>query len=158
VISSGNTLNCNHVSFNSRSIRFFKGNIMSHRVLADLLQAFSTNGPGLVPVTATATGARLPDDRWIQFVIPTWGAVDNILILPPATPGRIVVIAGAATGGEIRTTSPTTIGINGGTGAAAESAIAANMMVLLICESATNWKGTTIASNGTVTTLQVAAP
>jgi len=84
--------------------------------------------------------------------------VDNILILPPPVPGRIVVIAGAATGGELRTSDPATIGINAGVGAAAESAIAANMMVVAICESATNWKGFTIASNGTVTTLQVAAP
>jgi hypothetical protein len=136
-----------------------KGSTMSaHNLLFDLLQAFSSNGPGCVPLTASAAGVRMPDDRLIQLVIPTWVAVDNILILPPATPGRIVIVAGAATGGELRTTSPTTIGINGGTGAAAESAIAANMMVLLICESATNWKGLTIASNGTVTTLQVAAP
>jgi len=131
---------------------------MSHRILADLLQAFSPQGPGVVPLTATSTGVSMPDDRLVQFVIPTWGAADNILILPPATPGRIVIIAGTATGGELRTTAPATIGINGGVGANAESAIAANMMVIAICESATNWKGFTIASNGTVTTLQVAAP
>ena len=127
-------------------------------MLSNLLEAFTNEGPGLVPLTATAAGTRMPDERLIQFVIPTWGAVDNILILPPATPGRIVIIAGAATGGELRTTAPATIGINAGVGAAAESAIAANMMAILICESATNWKGLTIASNGTVTTLQVAAP
>jgi hypothetical protein len=129
-----------------------------HNILSDLLKAFTSQGPGLVPLTATATGVRIPDERFIQFVIPTWGAVDNILILPPATPGRIVLIAGTATGGEIRTSDPATIGINGGTGTAAESAIAANMLVALVCESSTNWKGLTIASNGTVTTLQVAAP
>ena len=127
-------------------------------ILYDLLQAFTAQGPGIVPLTATATGAGMPDERLIQFVVPTWGAADNILILPPATPGRIVIVAGAATGGELRTTAPATIGINGGTGAAAESAIAANMMAILICESSSNWKGLTIASNGTVTTLQVAAP
>lgn len=127
-------------------------------ILNDLLRAFSNEGPGITRLTATPTGVRIPDERFIQFVIPTWGLVDNILILPPATPGRIVLIAGAATGGEIRTSDPATIGINGGTGAAAESAIAANMLVALVCESPTNWKGLTIASNGVVTTLQVAAP
>lgn len=131
---------------------------MSHRILGDLLQAFSGQGPGIVPLTATVAGVRMPDDRLVQIVIPTWGAVDNILILPPATPGRIVIVAGAATGGEIRTTSPTTIAINGGVGVNAESAIAANMMAIVICESTTNWKGFTIASNGTLAALQVAAP
>jgi hypothetical protein len=127
-------------------------------ILNNLLEAFTNEGPGIVPLTATADGARMPDERFIQFVIPTWVNANNILILPPATPGRIVIIAGSATGGEIRTTAPATIGINGGVGVNAESAIAANMMAILIAESPTNWKGTTIASNGAVTTLQVAAP
>lgn len=128
-----------------------------HRILSDLLKAFSPGGPGNVALAASAAGVNIPDERLYVFVVPTWGAVDNILILPPPVPGRIVVIAGASTGGELRTSDPATIGINAGVGAAAESAIAANMMVIAICESATNWKGLTIASNGTVTTLQVAA-
>lgn len=130
---------------------------MEHRILNDLLKAFSSNGPGSVALTATAAGVNIPEERFIQMVTPTWGAVDNILILPSPTPGKIVIIAGAATGGELRSSDPATIGINGGVGAGAESAIAANMLVVVICESATNWKGLTIASNGTVTTLQVAA-
>jgi hypothetical protein len=131
---------------------------MMHRILKVLLEAFMPGGPGNVTLIASATGVNIPDERLYVFVTPTWGAVDNILILPPAVPGRIVVIAGGATGGELRSSDPATIGINGGVGAAAESAIAASMMVIAICESATNWKGLTIASNGTVTTLQVAAP
>jgi hypothetical protein len=128
-----------------------------HNILSDLLKAFSNNGPGVVPLTATSTGTNIPDNRLVQIVIPTWSNANNILILPPATPGRVVVIAGAATGGEVRTTSPTTIAINGGTAANAESAIAANMMAILICESATSWKGFTLASNGAVAAVEVAA-
>jgi hypothetical protein len=131
---------------------------MSHRILNDVLKAFSADGPGNVALTATAEGVRMPDDRFLMMVTPTWGGANNILILPPPVPGRIVVLAGTATGGELRSSNPATIGINGGVGVDAESAIAANMMVIAICESATNWKGFTIASNGTVTTLQVAAP
>lgn len=127
-------------------------------ILNDLLRAFSSNGPGVVRLTATATGTRIPEERLLQLVIPTWGAVDNILILPAPDPGKIVIIAGAATGGELRTTNPATIGINGGTGVAAESAISADMMVIAICESATNWKSFTIASNGSLAATQVAAP
>ena len=129
-----------------------------HNLLFDLLQAFSSNGPGCVPLAATSNGAKIPEERLVQIVIPTWGNANNILILPDPVPGKIVVIAGAATGGELRTTAPATIGINAGVGANAESAIAANMMAIVICESATNWKGFTIASNGTLAALQVAAP
>ena len=126
-----------------------------HNILNDALRAFSSGGPGVVRLTATAAGTRIPEERLIQLVIPTWGAVDNILILPAPDPGKIVIIAGAATGGEIRTTSPTTVGINGTTGTNFESALSASVMAILICESATNWKGFTIAANGTPGQLAV---
>lgn len=128
-----------------------------HTILNDLLRAFTDNGPGTVRLTASANGVRIPNERLIQIVIPTWGNANNILILPDPDPGKIVIVAGAATGGELRTTSPSTIAINGGTGAAAESAVAANQMVVCICESATSWKALTIASNGTVAGLEAAA-
>lgn len=127
------------------------------RILHDLLEAFSEEGPGTVRLAASASGVRIPDERFIQIVIPTWGAADNILILPTPVPGKIVIIAGAATGGELRSSSPSTIAINGGTGASAESAVAANQMVVAICESATSWKALTIAGNGTLAGLEAAA-
>lgn len=126
-------------------------------ILFDMLRAFTDNGPGTVRLIATDTGARIPDERLIQIVIPTWGNANNILVLPTPDPGKVVVIAGAATGGELRTTAPATVAINGGTGAAAESAVAANQMVICICESATSWKAFTIASNGTTAGLEAAA-
>lgn len=131
---------------------------MSHRILNDLLEAFSSNGPGSVLLTATAAGTRIPEEALIQSVTPKWVNANNILILPPPTPGMIVIINGAATGGELRTSNPATIAINGGSGADAESAVAANQMVIAICESATSWKALTIASDGTVAGLQAAAP
>lgn len=131
---------------------------MKHRILGEILGAITSGNPGFAALIATAAGTQISGEVAFQIVTPVWGAVDNILILPSPVQGMIIVIAGTATGGEIRTSAPATIGINGGTGTNAESAIAANMMVLLICESATNWKGLTIASNGVVTTLQVAAP
>lgn len=130
----------------------------AHRVLRDLLSAFSDIGPGRVAIAATPDGVALEENKLIQFVVPTWGNANNILILPSPQPGKIVIIAGAATGGELRSSDPATIGINAGVGVAAESAVSANMMVVAICESATNWKGFTIASNGTLAALQVAAP
>lgn len=130
---------------------------MSHRILHDLLESFSLEGPGRVALTASSSGTQIPGDRYIQLVTPTWGNANNILILPPPVPGQIVIIAGAATGGELRTTSPTTIAINGGTGAGAESAVAAGQMVIAICESLSSWKALTIAANGTTAGLEAAA-
>ena len=127
----------------------------AHNILNDLLRAFTDNGPGLVPLIASTAGTQIPDERLVQFVIPTWGNANNILILPNPDPGKVVFIAGAATGGELRTTAPATIAINGTTGANFESAIPANVMAILICESATNWKGFTIAANGTPSQLAV---
>jgi len=129
----------------------------AHNDLHELLMAFMPGGPGRVPLVASATGTKMSDEAFIQMVIPTWGNANNILILPAPVPGRIVIVAGAATGGELRTTDPATIAINGGSGANAESAVAANQMVILICESATSWKALTIASNGTVAGLEAAA-
>ena len=128
-----------------------------HNILYELLGAFSNGGPGLVPLIASTAGTQIPDERLVQFVIPTWGNANNILILPNPEPGKVVFIAGAATGGELRTTAPATIAINGGTGAAAESAVAANQMVICICESATSWKAFAIAGNGTTGGLEAAA-
>ena len=131
-----------------------------HTILFDMLRAFSSEGPGSVSLTATPAGVQIPDERFIMLVRPTWGLVDNILILPPAVPGRIVIIAGAATGGELRTQSPNAISINGtgaGQGTAAESAIPANTMVIAICESPTNWKAFQLAQAGTPAAVQVAA-
>jgi hypothetical protein len=129
----------------------------AHRVLRDLLAAFSDVGPGRVAVTATSTGVALEENKLVQFVVPTWGAADNIIILPSAQPGKIVIIAGAATGGELRTSDPSTIAINGGSGANAESAIAAGKMVVAICESSSSWKAFGIASDGTTAGIEAAA-
>jgi len=128
-----------------------------HRILNDLLMAFSSEGSGRVALTASASGTKIPEERFIQIVIPTWGSADNILILPEPVPGKIVIVAGAATGGELRSSAPSTIAINGGTGATAESAVAASQMVIAIAESATSWKALTIAGNGTVAGLEAAA-
>lgn len=130
---------------------------MSHRILSDLLDAFSSNGPGSVALTATTAGVKIPEERFAQMVTPTWVNSNNRLTLPNPVPGKVVVIAGAATGGRLQTSAPATIAINGGTGATASSAVAANQMVIAICESATSWKAMGIAGNGTVAGLAAAS-
>lgn len=128
-----------------------------HNVLYDLLQAFSNEGAGRASLTATSTGTKIPADAYIQFVTPTWSNSSYILVLPPPVPGRIVIIAGAATGGKIQSSAPTTIAINGGTGSGVTSAVAASKMAIAICESSTSWKAFGIASDGTIAGLAAAA-
>jgi hypothetical protein len=135
--------------------------VSAHQLLNDLLRAFTEAGPGYVTATATDDGTgtgTLRENLLAQFVVPNWDSdANHILVLPSPKPGKVVIIAGAATGGELRTSAPATVGINGGTGAGVESAVAANQMVIAICESSTNWKAFTIASDGTTAGLTAAA-
>lgn len=103
-------------------------------------------------VTATADGlttAIIPDTA--SFVTVTSANVAHIVVLPAPTPGRIVILRNGATGYELRSSAPATVAINGGTGASAESAVAASTMVVAVCTTATTWQaislvGTTLAA------------
>jgi hypothetical protein len=125
--------------------------------------AAATDGLGVVAnaVAATATSDGLttgivPDTA--DFVVVTSANANNIITLPTPTPGRFVRLRNAGTGYELRTTSPTTVAINGGTGSAAESAIGANVLVLCVCDTATTWICTQNATAGTASVSEVAAP
>ena len=113
--------------------------------------------------TATSDGTGLgtieSEGGLIQQIAVTSAAAANIIILPPPVVGKIVMLLAAnATGYELRSSDPATIGINGGTGAAVESAIPASSTVLLICESLTAWKGLQMhGTGGTLSLVEVAA-
>lgn len=111
--------------------------------------------------TATADGlttGTIAAAGLIQYIAVTAGSDANaIIVLPPPAPGTIVVLNIGATGFELRTTSPTTIAINGGTGAAAESAIPANSTVVAICISATAWKAIFLDADSDVAKVEAAA-
>lgn len=111
--------------------------------------------------TATALGdgtGLIADAGLIQFVAVTAGGDANAIItLPTPTPGTIVILHVAATGYELRSSAPATVAINGGAEADAESAIGANTTVVMICASATSWKGLQLGSDGTLAKVQVAA-
>lgn len=119
-----------------------------HRILRDLLAAFSDTGQGRVAVTATATGVKLNEDTLVQFVVPTWGSVDNVIILPSPQPAKVVIIAGAATGGKLRSSATATVSIN--EELSVDITVDAGMMVIAFCESSTSWKAFTIAADGSV--------
>ncbi len=110
-----------------------------------------------VTAAGTTTGT-IADAGYFQRVVVTCDDANKIIILPTPTPGVIVMLANGTTGYELRSSSPTTIGINGGTGADAESAIPASTTVFMYCESATAWKGLQLSSTaGTLAKVEVAA-
>jgi hypothetical protein len=110
--------------------------------------------PATVARTATADGTgtgTIAAAGLLQFVTVTSDDANKIIILPAPTPGTIVILRNGATGYELRSSAPATVAINGGTGANAESAVAANTMVIAVCTSATTWQaiglaGTTLAA------------
>jgi len=124
--------------------------------------------PGSILLTnvariATATGATTgtiaggPSLQVVTVAVTT--DANDIIILPAPVIGTIIVLLNGTTGYELRSSSPTTIGINGGTGTAAESAIPASTTAIMVCESLTNWKGLQMSSTaGTLAKVEVAAP
>lgn len=109
--------------------------------------------------TATADGTgtgTIADAGLIQFVAVTSANAAHIVVLPTPTPGTIVILYVGANGCELRSSAPATVAINGGSGAAVESAIAANMMAVAICTSATTWHGFTITA-ATLAAIEAAA-
>jgi len=95
---------------------------------------------GAVPVTAVVTtGAAIPEDA--AFVTVTSANSAHIVILPPPVPGKVLFIHVGANGFALRSSAPATIAINGGIGASASSAIAANTLVQIVATTATTWQG-----------------
>jgi hypothetical protein len=115
---------------------------------------------GTTARTATADGlttGTIADAGREQFIVVTSASADHIIVLPTPTPGTRVALLNGATGYEIRSSAPGTVAINGGAEADAESAIAANVYVELVCVSATAWIGRQYSTAGTQTAVQVAA-
>lgn len=98
--------------------------------------------------TATADGSgtgTIAAAGMLQFVTVTSGNAAHIVVLPAPVPGTIVILRNGATAYELKTSAPASIAINGGTGAAVSSTIAASTMVIAVCTSATTWQAIGIA-------------
>jgi len=116
--------------------------------------------PGIVPTAAGLTTGTIENNTGgpiVVFGTVTSGGANDIVILPAPYVGTEVYLQGNATGYELRTTSPTTIAINGGTGADAESAIAASLTLHCRCVSETKWVCNNYAANGTEAAEEAAA-
>lgn len=107
--------------------------------------------------TATATLAGVALSAGSQFVTVTATDANHIVILPAPVVGTEIWLQNGATGYELRTSAPATIAINGGSGANAESAVGAAVLVRAICTSATTWIANTFAADGTEAKLEAAA-
>jgi len=82
------------------------------------------------------------------------------ITLPAPVPGNIVwlLTSADATGFEVRTSTPASIAINGGSGGGAESAIPATaMMVRFVCVSATAWVASMWDADGDEAKVEAAA-
>lgn len=91
------------------------------------------------------------------FATVTSAGANDIVILPPPIVGTIVWLQGNGTGYELRSSDPATIAINGGTGAGAESAVAASLTSWVRCTSSTTWVSNTFAAAGTEAAEEAAA-
>lgn len=96
--------------------------------------------------TSDGTGTGTLTDPGTDFAVNvTSSSANNIIVLPVPVAGRRIKLIVGANGYELRSSTPASIAIGGGTGASAESAIPANSVAVLEAISATAWVGYTIA-------------
>lgn len=115
----------------------------------------------IVARTATTDGlttGTIADSGMLQYVAVTAGSdANSIIVLPSPVVGTIVILNVGATGFELRSSAPNTVAINGGTGSAGESAIAASSTVIAICVSTTAWKAIFLDADSDVAKVEAAA-
>jgi hypothetical protein len=119
-------------------------------LIAPIAQACTATSGGLT------TGIVQPAG-FVSYVAVTSGNAAHIIVLPAPVPGTIVILDVGANGFELRSSDPETVAINGGTGEAAESAIAADCTVIAICLSATAWKAVFLDADGDIAKVEAAA-
>lgn len=110
-----------------------------------------------VAVTATTDGLTtgiIPVDCSVVTV--TSSVNTKLVTLPTPTPGVVVWINAEATGYGLRSDTPASVAINGGTGAAVKSAVSAKTL-RCYCSSATTWVVTAFGADGTVSALAAAS-
>jgi len=115
---------------------------------AGVVQAVTATNDG----TTTGTIANTTTHATV-----TSSASNKQVVLPAPTPGYQLVIDVGANGFDLKSSAPATVAINGGTGASAKSAIAANSTVIAICISATAWKAFYLDADSDVAKVAAAA-
>lgn len=106
---------------------------------------------------ADATTAIIPDNGCYQHVTVTSANSAHLVTLPTPTPGTTIVLHVGSNGYKLRSSTPASIAINGGTGASASSTIAAESTCFMTCVSATSWKGYFLDADSDVAKVAAAA-
>lgn len=151
--NAANTADVNIARVNSSNEVELGSVVNATRITASLgVQTTATAHTATADGTGTGTIAA-----GTGYVTVTSADANNIIVLPAPVIGHVVRLMNGATGYELRTSDPATIAINGGSGAGAESAIAANTLVTCVCTSATTWVCMSQVAAGTVSATQVAA-
>jgi hypothetical protein len=97
---------------------------------------------GQQSVTATEDGTgtgQIDASKGTVVLAASGGDANHIVTLPAAAEGLMFVIYIGADGCELRSSDPASIAINGGAGAGAELALAANSSHVCICFSSISW-------------------
>lgn len=126
--------------------------LTNKKVSGTSLQATAT------AVTATTDGSTtgtVPDGT--SFAVVTSSASSKQVILPAPTPGLLVRLYVGANGFDLKSSTPASVAINGGTGSGAKTPVSANTTVYLSCETATSWKAFKQSSDGTLAALAAAS-
>ena len=104
--------------------------------------------------TGLGGGALIPELD--SLISATSDSVHKAIVLPDPVLGRSLRIINVGAF-ELKTSDPSNVAINGGTGSNVESAIAANMIVDCVCTTTTTWVCTQTNSVGVQSPVQVAA-
>ena len=107
--------------------------------LAGALTATGGIQSGATALTATSDGVAIPAGTAVANI--TCPDANFVVILPAPVIGNVInIIETASTGYELRSSTPASIAINGGTAEGGESAIAgAITYVKCVCVSSTKW-------------------
>ncbi len=109
--------------------------------------------------TADGTGTGLIPSYAKLVTVATVSDANHWLTLPaPRVGRRLTILNSSGTGMELRSSAPATIGISGGTGASAESAVASTALrIELFCVSLTNWIANSHVAASTESAVEAAA-
>jgi hypothetical protein len=147
-------------------------NVTSHISLdADIVQISGSSGIAITgsvtapniqspatALTATDAGVTIPAGTAVALINADSDA-NHIVILPAPVVGNIIhIIETATTGYELRSSTPASIAINGGTASNGESAIAgAITYIRCVCVSSTSWIATQFDADGDESKVEAAA-
>ncbi len=155
-----NTVGDFSVATNKATIAAASGNTALAGTLSVAALLTATLGVELTPATATATatgattGTVAAGQTWVTAG--NGGDANNIVKLPVPVAGRPVIIA--TTGAlEVRTDTPASVSINGGSGASAESALPSGCVAVFLPVSTTAWLAFQITSAGVISGVEPAA-